>query len=210
MSAVAVVITAWNPNEKWLSEAVCSVFPEQLGSRHRLVVVDDGSDEPVGGAHRIEHGGIGLASNYGIGLFRDCSLIARLDADDRMVPGTVRALSEYLDAHPKVDVVSGAMHYIRPDGTRFGQVCPPVMHAYPKHNNRIVHSGCMFRRELWERVGGYPDMKYADWHFWERCQAAGARFSVLPQFVIERRVHPDSFSFERSKHLQSWWKKANA
>lgn len=208
MSAVAVVLAAYNPNAAWLRESIDSVI-HQVGAADRLLVVDDGSDERIVAAVRIEHAGIGPASNAGI-AFTNAPLIARLDADDRMMPGTISLLRRYLEAHPQVDVVSGAMHYIRPNGSRFGTVRPPVMHASPKHRNHIVHSGCMFRRELWERVGGYPDMKYADWHFWEACEAAGAKFSVLDHYVIERRVHPDSFSFSHSKHLQAEWKRANA
>lgn len=219
MNPVAVVMTVYNTPGAWVVEARNSVL-SQLRPSDVLITWNDGSTNedtlrvfPHG--ERFTRGGnqgIGIASNQAIALTQ-APLIARLDADDRMTASTIDTLREYLTVNQQVDVVSGAMIYIRPDGTRIGEVSPPEMHGSPKHESIIVHSGCMFRRELWEHVGGYPDRgkgRGTDWYFWERCQAAGARFSVLPHFVIERRVHPDSHSFRKSKHLQQWWKKAQA
>lgn len=206
--SVSVVVTAWNPNLNWLTEAYDSVR-EQLPIEERVIVVDDGSEPPIENAAWIPHAGIGPASNYGIGC-SNAPLIARLDADDRMMPGAIAKLRTYLEQFPYVDVVSGGMRYIDPAGNVLGDVQPPPMHASRKHRGRIAHSGCMFRRSLWERVGGYPDMRAADWHFWNACEKAGARFSVLDTLVIERRIHPDSASFKHSKHLQHWWAKVKA
>lgn len=202
--SVVVVMTAWNPNLDWLTEAYDSAR-SQLPHTERVIIVDDGSDVPIENAMRRPHQGIGPASNYAIAI-SDASLISRLDADDRMMPGAIPTLRRYLESHPEVDVVSGGMRYIDPAGNHLGDVQPPPMHASPKHRDRIAHSGCMFRREIWERVGGYPDMRAADWHFWNACEAR-ARFSVLNTLVIERRIHPDSASFAHSKHLQQWWSK---
>lgn len=41
---------------------------------------------------------------------------------------------------------------------------PSVMHQY---NPLPAHSP--FRKELWERVGGFPDLHWSDWGFWLKC-----------------------------------------
>jgi hypothetical protein len=67
----------------------------------------------------------------------------------------------------------------------------------------------MYRRSLWERVGGYPEhlRRGADWQFFLRCEAAGCTFVVLPDVFIRRRIHPGSVSFRKSRHLQAWYRK---
>lgn len=213
---VAVVMTVWNTPPDWIMEAVGSVLL-QLGRDDDLIIVDDGSDHAdtvqrldllsaMAKIIRIDHAGVGAASNAGIAA-TSLPLIARLDSDDHMQPGTLDKLREHLVAFPEVDAVTGGMFYMKPDGTQYGQVCHPPMFASPRHLNRMVHSGCMFRRALWEKVGGYSDHRAADWAFWCAAEAAGAQFSVLSHHVISRRIHPDSVSFRRSKHLQQWYGK---
>lgn len=211
---VAVVMTVFNTPGAWVAEAVNSALP-QLREGDELIVWDDGSENPdaISAIERLparvthvrdsQNRGIAAASNAAIAL-TDAPFIARLDADDRLLPGALDALRSV----EPVDVASGGMIYIRPDGTRFKDVALPPMRGNRKHLNRIVHSGCMFRRSLWERVGGYPAMRYADWHFWEAAERAGATFTVLDRPVIERRVHQGSFSFSKSVHLQRAWKEA--
>lgn len=218
-----VLITTHNTPGRWLAEAAGSV-PRNIP----LVIVDDGSTDAttltaltlaaMQGAtvHRIDHAGIAAASNYGIERI-DTELVARLDADDRYTheERALRLLVEHVtrigcEHERECDVAGGWLHYIRPDGSRFGELRPQPMHCSPLHRGRIAHPGCVFRRELWREAGGYPEghRRGTDWHFWQRCEKVGARFSVLPVFVAERRIHPNSHSFRFSKHLQKWWEVA--
>lgn len=213
---VAVIMTVFDTPGDWLTEAVHSALC-QMRWGDEMIIWDDGStrEDTLAALINLPHGvfrhhctsnqGIATASNSAISL-TEHPLICRLDADDRLLPGVLDALRTELDKSG--DVVSGSMIYIRPDGTRFKNVDVPVMTCSAKHQNRIVHSGCMFRRSLWETVGGYPPMRFADWHLWEAAERAGAKFTVINQPVIERRIHPDSFSFTRSVHLQREWKRA--
>lgn len=41
--------------------------------------------------------------------------------------------------------------------------------------NNTVHGSCPFTRDLWFRVGGFPEVAWCDWGLWLRCAAAGAR-----------------------------------
>lgn len=218
MTPVALVMTVFNAPAAWIYEAAGSVVV-QLEPFDEMIIVDDGStlEETREAVSKLsacatvfwaDHRGIGPASNAGIEI-TSAPLIARLDADDAMLPGTIARLRAHLVEFPQVDVISGGMIYVGPVGDFIGEVRREPMHASEQHRASIVHSGCMFRRELWEHLGGYPDMRAPDWHFWEAAQAAGARFSVIDEFVIRRRIHPDSATFARSRHLQQWWKKAS-
>lgn len=38
-----------------------------------------------------------------------------------------------------------------------------------------VQGASPFRRDLWQRVGGFPRVAWSDWGFWLRCSKAGAK-----------------------------------
>jgi glycosyltransferase involved in cell wall biosynthesis len=88
---VSLVMTAWQPRPEWLGEAVRTALA-QRGCRIEVVLVDDGSPEPlidVLGPHederlrliRVEHGGVYRARN--VGLAAACGdWIRYVDSDD--------------------------------------------------------------------------------------------------------------------------------
>lgn len=98
---VSLVMPVWRPNPGWLRDAVAAV----LGQTHanlELIVVDDGSPEPVepllAGIDdprlrvvRIEHGGISRARNAGCDEFRG-DFLRFVDADDVVLPDSTEHL----------------------------------------------------------------------------------------------------------------------
>jgi glycosyltransferase involved in cell wall biosynthesis len=100
---VSLVMPAWKPREDWLREAVDSALG-QNGCDVELIVVDDGSPEPVADLlqgvddERLEvieipHGGISRARNAGIARARG-DLIRFIDADDVLEPDSTARLVE--------------------------------------------------------------------------------------------------------------------
>lgn len=92
---------AWKPREDWLLEAVASALG-QKDCEVELIVVDDGSPEPVADLLRdvddarlrvieIPHGGISRARNAGIAQARG-DLIRFIDADDVLEPDSTARL----------------------------------------------------------------------------------------------------------------------
>jgi len=98
---VTLAMAAWRPESGWLREAVASAL-DQRGCTRELIVVDDGSPEPVAGllaetddprlrVVRIEHGGTAAARNAGIEHARG-RFIRFLDADDVLEPESTARL----------------------------------------------------------------------------------------------------------------------
>ena len=49
----------------------------------------------------------------------------------------------------------------------------------------------MFRRGIFDQVGGYRDLNFVeDWDFFARVTHAGARFSNLPDVLVDVRINP--------------------
>jgi glycosyltransferase involved in cell wall biosynthesis len=99
---VSLIMPVWRPRPEWLAQAVESALG-QRGCRIELVLVDDGSPEPVEGLLswvrderlriiRIEHGGVSRARNAGIVAstgsrlrFIDCDDVLDLDSTARLL-----------------------------------------------------------------------------------------------------------------------------
>jgi hypothetical protein len=104
---VSIVMPAWRPRADWFRAAVQSAL-EQNGCDLELIVVDDGSPEPVAGllaaVHdrrlriiRVEHGGVSHARNAGIRAARGAFLRAA-DSDDLLERGSTARLLRLAEA----------------------------------------------------------------------------------------------------------------
>jgi cellulose synthase/poly-beta-1,6-N-acetylglucosamine synthase-like glycosyltransferase len=120
------------------------------------------------------------------------ALIAVTDAGTLLDPHWLERLLVPIDGRPEIGVSGGSS---APDGrTPFEYALATIItpRAEEIDPERYLPSSrsIAFRRQLWERVGGYPDWLRAgeDLVFDLRLRAAGARFEVAPDAVV--RWHP--------------------
>lgn len=119
---ISVIIPAYN-SERSVARAVESLQKQTIDEDAlEIILVNDGSTdgtsaichELTGKASNIvvidkENGGVGSARNAGIEAARG-KYIAFLDSDDTLLPETLKAVTEFFDAHyDEVDVVSYPM-----------------------------------------------------------------------------------------------------
>jgi glycosyltransferase involved in cell wall biosynthesis len=198
--AVTVVIPCWN-HGRYLDEAVGSVLAQTLDD-FEIVVVDDGSTDPftrelladyVRPKTRVitqRNQGLAASRNNGI---RETSgrYICCLDADDRIRPRYLERTVEILDRKPEVGIAATYAH-------GFGDrevvwECGPCRLPEMLFGNTVVCTS-VFRREGWERAGGYrEDLKMAeDWDFWLSLLQLGYVGEVVPEVLFEWRIREDS------------------
>lgn len=201
--AVSVVIPSFN-STAYLAETVESVRAQTLGA-WEIVFVDDGSSDGTraliesliaanGGAPmRLvcqPNAGTAAARNRGIALARG-RYILPLDADDLIAPTMLEASASVLDAAPDVDLVFtdredfGAVLGIRSAGTYSVERL--------KYFNQIGYCS-LYRRTLWERVGGYRSnvSGFDDWDFWLAAALRGCRARHVPKPLFRHRRRSDS------------------
>jgi glycosyltransferase involved in cell wall biosynthesis len=128
-------------------------------------------------------------------------ILAYLNSDDLLLPGSLAYVANYFDHHPEVDVVYGYRIVIDPDGKEVGRcVLPPHDDSYLMWDD-CVHQETMFwRRRIWERVGAHLDETYhfaLDWDLILRFQKAGGEFACLPRFLGAFRTHTEQKSLAR-------------
>jgi glycosyltransferase involved in cell wall biosynthesis len=108
---VSLVMPAFSPHPAWLRTAVRSALGQQ-GWPVELIVVDDGSPEPVsellGGVEdsrlrlvRVSHGGVAEARNAGIAAARG-AYIRFVDADDFLDPDSTTRLATLIGGRAAV------------------------------------------------------------------------------------------------------------
>ncbi|MFQ5527967.1 MAG: glycosyltransferase [Thermoanaerobaculia bacterium] len=120
-------------------------------------------------------------------------IMAYLNSDDLLLPGSLHYVGAYFSAHPEVDVVYGHRVLIDEEDLEIGRwVLPPHRSEALSWADYIPQETLFWRRELWERAGGLIDdsFKFAmDWDLLLRLSEAGAKFRRLPRFLGAFRIH---------------------
>lgn len=176
-----------------LRRALYSVFDQVGESRLDIVLVDDGSPVPVESvadelgsvASRVRwlrlarNGGIVGALNAGIAAARH-PLIARLDADDRWLPGKLDAQLALFGDDPDLSITATGMVRETADGVAIDTHIRPgdwagVLRFFVEGGCPFPHGSVIARREIYQLLGGYPhgaDVRhcedYALWGKWLR------------------------------------------
>jgi len=205
---VSVIIPCFNHGE-FLPQAVASVT-----SAHRedveLIVVDDGSTDQRTRAEmsklessdirviRQENKGLSAARNAGI---RACEAeyIFPLDADDRARPVSIERAIGILDANAKTGIVYGDTELFGASAGRW------VAHPFDLHQllqSNYIACSALFRRAVWEQIGGYDEnMKqgFEDWEFWLSAYQRGWQFTYIPEALFQYRQRENSMLAQARK-----------
>jgi glycosyltransferase involved in cell wall biosynthesis len=138
-----------------------------------------------------ERSGVAAARNRGIAEARG-QYILPLDADDLIDPKMLEECAYVLDAEPEVSIV----YTDRQDFGDVDQVWTAGRYEldYLKYFNQIAYCS-MFRKSMWERVGGYRVnvTGFDDWDFWIASALLGFRAAHVAKPLLEHRRHRASF-----------------
>ena len=147
----------------------------------------------------IVQNGDGIADALNEGVQKSsCELIARLDADDLMCEGRLRAQRELLDSNNKLVAVGGQVSVINLVGEVVRTIYRPLSDASVRKQivfgNCFTHSAVMFRKSVFFKIGGYDTRSHAeDFDLWTKMLKYG-EMSNLPQVVCFSRMHNQQLS----------------
>ncbi|MBW7972251.1 glycosyltransferase family 2 protein [Bradyrhizobium sp. BR 10289] len=122
----------------------------------------------------------------------DSDIMAYLNSDDMLLPGTLAYVANYFASHPDVDVVYGHRIFVDREGLEVGRaVLPPYDGKVLQYADYIPQETMFWRRRVWDAIGPIDEsFHYAmDWDFILRAQAAGFKFVRLPRFLACFRIH---------------------
>lgn len=140
--------------------------------------------EPDGGqTNAINRGFVGTGGE----------IMAWLNSDDLLLPGSLHYVADYFRRHPEVDAVYGHRVLIDEGDREIGRwVLPPHDETVLTWADYVPQETLFWRRRLWEKVGSRVDEAFTfamDWDLLLRFQEAGARIVRVPRFLGAFRVH---------------------
>jgi GT2 family glycosyltransferase len=209
------VVLPFHIRNSFLMDAIASV-QSHSGPDVEIVCVADGlpSSEikslrlfflPDSRVQILQNDGQGLvdALNTGIKASR-APLIARMDSDDLFMPNRLEIQKKYLDSHPRISAVGGQLIYICKHSVTLGRSRYPsryqIVFGLKPILPHIAHPAAMFRKSLWESIGGYrADFPHVeDLDFWNRALKIGPIHN-LNKDLIKYRLHPGQISTTQAK-----------
>lgn len=120
-------------------------------------------------------------------------IMAYLNADDVLLPGTLHYIANYFSSHPQVDVIYGHRLIIDENDNIIGEwILPPHDDETLRWADYVPQETLFWRRRIWDKVGAQVDESFRfamDWDLLLRFQQAGAVFARLPRLLAAFRVH---------------------
>lgn len=213
MPRVSVIMPAYNC-QRFVREAVSSILAQTFRD-FEFIIIDDGSTDGTTrelttlatGDSRVRlvsrpNTGYTKAINEAMSL-ATAPLIARMDADDISLPERLALQVAKFDAEPDLVLLGGSFTFIDDAGRQIRRFTPPADHAELDHlaftgGNPFCHPLVMFRRDAYDRVGGYDSAfePSEDIDLWLKLAEVG-RVSCLPDLLLLYRQHAGSVSEQR-------------
>lgn len=214
----------------YLRAAVESILNQQYSSLE-LILVDDHSDD--GAIERLaiirdprlkivssQQRGVVNAMHEG---FRHAQgdYIARMDADDESLPQRLQTQLYYLQQHEDIGIAGSQVEIFshRPlDGglQRYQAWLNNVYEPEDIQRELFIESpmpnpGVMFRREVYERLGGYQDPVWAeDYDAWLRADCEGIRMGKPQGILVRWRDHGKRLTHVDNRYSQRNFMRAKA
>jgi len=196
------IVTPSFDHGKYIEETIKSVIDQQYPDLEYIIRDGGSTDNTInilkkyesktlqwvsskdrGQAHAIN---VGLQASKG-------EIMAYLNSDDILLPGSLNFVAKYFETHPSVDVVYGHRVLIDEDSREIGRwIIPPHSDKVLALADYVPQETLFWRRSIWEKAGSYIDETFdfaMDWDLLFRFMEKGANFRRLPRFLGAYRVH---------------------
>ncbi|GAK93160.1 beta-1,3-glucosyltransferase [Nonlabens ulvanivorans] len=195
---VSIIVPCYK-QAHFLDESLLSVF-NQSYDRWECIIVNDGSPDNTDQVaakwcekdQRFkyvskENGGLSSARNTGIKKSNG-SYILPLDADDALHKDYLSKLVPVLESNKDLGIVScytsifrGTTSNVIDELKPFGSAIKDLL-----YQNQLIATS-LYRKVLWEQVGGYDEsMKngFEDWEFWIAVTKQNKFYKIVPEFLF--------------------------
>ncbi|MDR3133379.1 MAG: glycosyltransferase [Prevotellaceae bacterium] len=203
---ISVVMATFNEPPEYITQSIQSILNQTLGD-FELLLIDDSTnpdtmatiDGLAQSDSRIklirEKQRIGFVRALNVGLKQAQGIyIARMDGDDISLPRRFELQVAYMETHPDIAVVGGAMDIMNKKGeivshrnyatTSFG------IRLFALMRNPLAHPSIMMRQQLVENGFCYDETfnKTEDMELWLRLMKKGYKISNIPNALILYRI----------------------
>lgn len=223
MSKIAVILPVYkNDKTEYLSKSVESI----LFQSYKDIVLYIGVDGPVGDELKFKISDfekqntvsvIWFPQNRGLACVLNDLLdicfkegyeyVARMDADDISMTDRFEKQMAYLQSHPEVDVVGGAIKEIDEEGNYRNKTIiypegPKECREFFSKRNPHAHPAVLFRKSFFEKLNGKkyrPEYRQnQDTMLWYDGMLAGTQHANIPDVVLNFRMTNAMFKKRRN------------
>lgn len=220
---IAVILPVYkNDKVEDLNKSVESIIMQTYKVFHIFVGVDGpvGDDlkekllllekqDPVSIAWFPENRGLACVLNDLLDIcFKEgFKYIARMDADDISMTDRLEKQMAFLEAHPEIDVVGGAINEIDEEGKYRGKTIvypelPQGCRAFFAKRNPHAHPAVLFRKSFFDKLNGKkyrPEYRQnQDTMLWYDGMMAGTQHANIPDVVLNFRMTNAMFKKRRN------------
>ena len=187
----------------YLREAVDSIL-SQTYTDFELIVLNDCSpdnaeeildtytDSRIVRYKGAENVGLSNILNIGMKLARG-RFIVRMDSDDLSYPERLQIQLDYLETHPKIDLVSAGMQLFgAKEEVWIRDRNPEKVKIEALFHSPILHASSMWRKDSFERNGlcfRQEMVPSEDYDLWTRAMVKGLILMNLPKVLYKYRIH---------------------
>ena len=223
MKEIAVILPVYKKDKvEYLNKAIEGILYQSYRDIHLFV----GVDGPVGDDLRDylemqerqcrvsiewfpENRGLACVLNDLLDIcFKDgYEYIARMDADDISMPERLEKQMAYLETHPEIDVVGGAIEEIDENGnsrnkTIFYPETPEACQAFFAKRNPHAHPAVLFRKSFFDKLNGKkyrPEYRQnQDTMLWYDGMMVGTQHANISDVVLKFRMTDSLFKKRRN------------
>ena len=223
MKKIAVILPVYKKDRtEWIRQSLNSILNQTYIVNQLIVGVDGpiGEDldwtlkeyESVDKVQIIrfaENRGLACVLNdlLDICLKNGYEYIARMDADDISLPDRFEKQMKYLEGHPEIDVVGGAIDEIDETGERRGKVIvypetPAECRSFFSKRNPHAHPAVLFKRSFFDKLEGTkyrPEYRQnQDTMLWYDGMMAGTQHANILDVVLNFRMTNAMFKKRRN------------
>ncbi len=223
MSKIAVILPVYkNDKVNYLSLAVESILYQTFRNIHLYIGVDgpvgEGLKDSLDVIDRQERVSIiWFPENRGLACVlndlldicfkEEYEYIARMDADDISITDRFDRQMNYLEKHPEIDVVGGAIKEIDEEGKSRNKTIvypdgPEECRAFFSKRNPHAHPAVLFRKSFFDKLNGKkyrPEYRQnQDTMLWYDGMMAGTQHANIPDVVLYFRMTNAMFKKRRN------------
>lgn len=216
MPDLAVIMSVYkNDKLNFLKESVQSILNQTFSQFHYYIIFDGTvsteietyvtslTDNRIKLFRLEKNGGLAAALNYLLEIViknLEFKLIARMDADDVSMPERFEKQRDFLLENSEISCVGSWYREIDEDGNHLSERILPIenedLRKYYLKRAPFAHPSVMYRRELIEKAGFYPEDTFLleDNVLWGNALKHGLKFANLPEFLLNFRIDRNFFS----------------
>ena len=222
MEKIAIILPVYrNDKEPYIKLSFDSILNQTYRNIHLYIGVDGPvgedltsclkeyeQDERVSVEWFKENRGLAIVLNdlLDICFKKGYEFIARMDADDISKPERLEKQMEYLQEHPEIDVVGGAIEEIDEKSESRGKIIiypetPDGCYKFFARRNPHAHPAVMFRKSFFDKAGCKYRPEYRqnqDTMLWLDGMKRGTKHANLQEVVLRFRFTNSLFKKRRN------------